>query len=487
MSEKRETEVRLADVFAMLLKAAKPILCVILIVGILGGGYGLYAATHRKVKVTKDEVNAAQTEASVAKSAVAVAEQALKKRNEIAIPEAERKIKTGELLVERRTEYMENSLFQKLDPFNCGVSRLSFYVKTDFTAEPEVAGLLEDPRASVAMAYASVNAMDTEILDEVSRIMQTDAERKYVEELIKVENVNDRIVQITVYNNDPAIAEKIVQYIYKTFEKRMQESVAPHSAAVISTFTGYEVNWEIYDQQMLNEDNMSAAERALGNAQELLETMVAGVSEKEQAVETAKDAYEAAAKNAEKLKKQYENAALGTKSILKNGIKFGLIGLAAGLVLGCVGVLLYNLFNGKLHNQTEVKIRYAFPLLGVIPREKKRWFETTVRKLEGESLGTHEAGAQATAQSVLARVGDRSVCLISSLGGDAAEQLAAYTDGKTPVCGNILTDAEAVKALTAYDGVVLVERKGKTRIDQIDSEVQRVKALGKEVVGVVLL
>ena len=156
MSEKRETEVRLADVFAMLLKAAKPILCVILIVGILGGGYGLYAATHRKVKVTKDEVNAAQTEASVAKSAVAVAEQALRKRNEIAIPEAERKIKTGELLVERRTEYMENSLFQKLDPFNCGVSRLTFYVKTDFTAEPEVAGLLEDPRTSIAMAYANI-------------------------------------------------------------------------------------------------------------------------------------------------------------------------------------------------------------------------------------------------------------------------------------------------------------------------------------------
>ena len=487
MNEKRETEVRLADVFAMLLKAAKPILCVILIVGILGGGYGLYAATHRKVKVTKDEVNEAQTAAYTAKNAVATAEQALKRRNEIGIPDAQRKIKTSETLVSRRSEYMENSLFQKLDPFNCGVSRLTFYVKTDFTAEPEVAGLLEDPRTSIAMAYANISAMDTEILDNVRSIMKTSAERRYVEELISVQSLKDRFVQISVYNNDPAVAEKVARYIYNTIEKRLQDSVATYTASIISTYTGYEVNWDIYDQQTANEDNMVEAERALENAQDLLETLETGVAEKEQAVETAKDAYEAALENAEKLKKQYENAKPGTKSILKNGIKFGLVGLAAGLVLGCVGVLLFNLLNGRLHNQTEVKNRYTFPLLGVIPREKKRWFESAVRKLEGESLGTHEAGAQATAQSMLARVGDRPVCLISSLGGDAAERLAAYADGKTPVCGNILTDAEAVKALAAYDGVVLVERKGRTRIDQIDGEVQRVKALGKEIVGIVLL
>ena len=487
MNERKETEVRLADLFAMLLKAIKPILCVILIVGILGGAYGLYAATHRKVKVTKDEVNEAQTAASVAKSALTAAEQALKKRNDVAIPDAKRKIRINEQLVERRQEYMDNSLFQKLDPFNCGVSRLTFFVKTDFTAEPDVAGLVEDPRTSIAMAYANISAMDTEILDKVRSIMQTTAEKRYVEELISVMNLEDRFVQISVYNSDPAVAEKVAKYIYGTIEKRLQESVASYTASIISTYTGFEVNWEIYNLQMTNEDNLVAAQRALDSAQELLETMETGVAEKEQAVETAKDTYEAAVKTAESLKTQYENAKPGTAKILRNGVKFALIGLVAGLVLACAFVLLANLLNGRLHNQTEIRNRYAFPLLGVLPREKKLWFEKTVRKLEGESLGGHDEEAQATAQSMLARIGGRSVCLISSLGKEPAEKLAAYTDGKTPVCGNILSDADAVKTLTAFDGVVLVEKKGKTRIDQIDSEVQRVKALDKEVVGIVLL
>ena len=37
---KKEIELRISDLFSMLLKAAKLILCLMLILGILGGAYG---------------------------------------------------------------------------------------------------------------------------------------------------------------------------------------------------------------------------------------------------------------------------------------------------------------------------------------------------------------------------------------------------------------------------------------------------------------
>ena len=58
--------------------------------------------------------------------------------------------------------------------------------------------------------------------------------------------------------------------------------------------------------------------------------------------------------------------------------------------------------------------------------------------------------------------------------------------GKLAVCGDILRDPAAVKALADYDSVVLVEERESSRIDQIDGEVQQLKTLGKEILGVVL-
>lgn len=483
---KKETELRFADLIAMLLKAFKLILCITLIVGILAGGYGVYAITHRKTTVTQDDISDAQQEVKKAKSDLDSAERALKKRNEVGIPDAERKIKSAEMMVEKRRQYMENSLFYALDAFKCGVSRLTFFVKTDFEVDPDVASLVEDPRATIVMAYANFT-FDETMLENICRIMNTKAEKRYIEELITITNISNRFVKIEVYNNNADVAERVVNYIYQTMVDCMQDKVAQHEASVISTYTGYEVNWDINDKHIETEDSMLEAERALDTAQDTYETLVTTVVDKEEEVEDAQQKYDEAVKKLNALRKDFENPAPSKKAILKNAIKYGAIGLLGGLVLGCLLVLAIRLLGGKLNNQFEIKNRYPFPLIGVLPRSKKILFEKAVRKLEGESLGSYEAEAQTTAQSLLSQIGDRSVCLVSSLGAQAAEKLAAYTDGKTPVLGSILTEADAVKALADYDGVVLVEQKGKSRIDLIDSEVLRVKALNKEVVGIVLM
>ena len=60
-------------------------------------------------------------------------------------------------------------------------------------------------------------------------------------------------------------------------------------------------------------------------------------------------------------------------------------------------------------------------------------------------------------------------------------------NGKLTVCGDVLRDSAAVKTLADFDSVVLVEKRGTSRLDQIDGEVVQLQTLGKEILGIVLL
>ena len=482
----KEIELRISDLFAMLLKAAKLILCLMLILGILGGAYGAYSVLKAAPEITAEDVKKAEDKVKSAEKNVTKAEKELVRRNEREIPDAERNLERSRLLVQRRQEYLDNSIYYAMNPFERGVSRLTFYVETDFTAEPEVAGLVEDPRNTIVLAYAQLYPFDPEIMDHVRTIMKTDADRQYIEEMISVSTISNRFVRIQVLHENAEVAEKVVNYLYETMLNRLKGAVAEHSANVLNTFTGYEVDWAMNDNHTANEDSLLAAQRAVTSGEESLAELQAGVADKEQAVEDAKEKLADAKKQLTDTRNAFEGTKPNVKNVLKKAGKYGAIGLFAGLVAGCAIALLRGLFGGKIENQSEVMNRYAFPLIGVLPRTKKVWFDKAIRRLEGEPVGNFEATAEATAQSLLARVGERSVCLVSTGSRPVAEKLASYTKDRIKVLGSIIDDAESVRELADYEGIILVEQRGKSRRDLVDAEVLRAEALNKEILGIVL-
>ena len=484
----KEIELRIPDLVAMLLKGFRLILCLTLIAALLGGAYGVYSAlnTDEKERITTEDVKNAEYAVTSAETAISSAEKALTKRLEIEIPEAERKMDRAEQLIQHRQEYLDNSLYYKMNPFERGVSRLTFYVETNFTVDPDVASIVEDPQTSIVLAYTSIYPFDSEILERVRAIMHTDAEKQYIEELISVSNIANRFVEIRVYHEDAQIAEQVVTYLYQTMLSRLKGSVAEHSANVIGTFTGYEVDWAMNDSHTTNEDSLISAERAWADAEESLQNLNNGITDLEQAIQDAKENLAEVQKKLEEVREAYRNTEPNLSNVAKKAAKYGAIGLIIGLILGCGIVLVFALFGGKIQNQSNVLNRYAFPLIGVLPRTKRVWFDKAIRKLEGEPIGDFEATAQATAQSLLSRIGERKVCLVSSESNSIAEKLAAYTEGRVTVLGNILKNPDAVKELSSFDGIVLVEQRGTSRVDLIDGEVLRAEALGKEILGIVL-
>ena len=88
-----ETEIRFSDLYAMLLKSCKTIVCVVLIFAILGGCFGVYKGLNaaKTATVTEEDVEKAEKAVKTAQTKVTNAEKALDKLLNVTIPDAERK------------------------------------------------------------------------------------------------------------------------------------------------------------------------------------------------------------------------------------------------------------------------------------------------------------------------------------------------------------------------------------------------------------
>ena len=484
--DNKDNEVRISDLLAMMLKASKTILCLVLILGFLGGVYGAYSVAKTQPKVTQEDVEAAEKKVTAAESNLAKMQSALSFRNEVKIPGAIQKVERAERMVLQLQEYMENSIYYGMDPFHRGVARLRFAVDTDYVVAPELAVKASDPRIGIVKAYAGMCPFDAETMDQVRSIMGSEAPMQYLEELISVQSNNDYIVEINVYYDDPQVAEKVVNHLFQAMTTRGNEILPKHETIALATYVGYEIDPSMSKSHASYEDSLIKAEKALLDATASFQTIQNDTSE-EQAVADASAALDSAQRALQNAKINYAKNRPSLRNMAKRAIKYGILGGLAGIVLGCCYALITRLYGGIIQNQNEIKNRYAFPLIGVLPRTKKIWFDKTIRKLEGEPTGNFEATAQATAQSLMSQIGERSVCIVSTGSSAIAQKLASYTDEKVPVIGNIINNAEAVKKLADYDGIVLVEERGKSRVDLVDAQVLRAKTLNKDILGIVLI
>lgn len=483
---KATIEVHFSDLMAMLLKASKTILCLVLVFGFMGGVYGAYNVAKAQPRVTQEDVEAAEKRVTVAESNLAKMQSALSFRSEVKIPGATQKVERAERTVSQLQEYMQNSIYYRMNPYHHGAARLCFSVETDQAASSDTSIPSEDFRAGIVVAYTKMCPFDMDTMNHVKAIMGIEATTPYIEELISITSDEDHhVVEIHVCFEDLQKAKQVVTYLFQTMTERAQESLPKHQVMMFSTSSGYESDLEMQASHETNEASLLLAEQNLLDANASFQAIRDDVSD-EQAVADATATLNTAQRALNNAKINYAKNRPSLRNMAKCAIKYGILGGLLGILLGCCFALIKGLFGGIIQNQNEVISRYSFPLIGVLPRAKKLWFDKAIRKLEGEPTSNFEATAQATAQSLLSRINNRSVCLISTCGIDIAKKLASHTEDKVQYIGNIIDNAEAVIELAKFDGIVLVEERGKSRVDLINAEVLRAKALNKEILGIVL-
>ncbi len=480
------TEIRISDMLAMLLKAFKRILCLVLILVFLGAAYGAFSFAKERPQVTQEDIEIAEQEVARSERALALAQNSLSFRKTVAIPGAQDKVERIERMILQLQDYTKSSIYYRMNPFHRGAARLRFAVEPNDTASTTTAGSLEDSRTGIVIAYTQMYPFDLETVEQVLSIMDIEASVQYINELISItSDENYHTVEVCVFYDDLHTAEQVVGYLYDTITVQAKETMPVHQVTILTTYTGYEADWSLNEKQVLCETSLADAEKALLEANESYDTLRKQKTE-EEAVTSAVNDLNAARKDLKNAKYSYSNNLPSLQNIARRAIRFGVIGGVVGLLLGSFFALAAGLFGGIIQNQNEVISRYSFPLIGILPRAKKVWFNRSIQKLEGEPIGDANEITQATVQSLLSRVGERSVCLISTSNSAAVRKLAAYTDDRVKVLDSITNSAEAVKEIAKYDGIVLVEERGKSRIDLVDVEVLRAQALNKEILGIVL-
>ena len=487
-NEQAEISIRFSDLCAAFLKKLKPIVVFVLIFSLLGALFGAFRTIRGGANVSEEALMEAETALVDAKNSVSEAEGALNKLLELDIPQAEAAVERAELLAQRRQDYLNNSLYYALDPFHLGVSRVTLYVETPSQVDPDAPWLGDEAQSSISNAFAKLYPLDSEVLENARKIMKTDAELPYISELVSITASDYKFVELCVYHEDPATAKAVTDYLLQALPERLNDTFDDFSVYVISQFSGYEISWKMNDRHIEAEDNFALAQTDLFTAEQTLQTLQENNrASAEQLIEDSRSAAEEAEAELLTLQERAASARPTTKNIVKKAVIFAFVFCVLGLFASCVLVFLDKLFSGKLQDINDVLTRCSFPLIGTLPAQKKRPFEKTIRRLEGEPDLDYEAAGKATAQSLFSVVGDRRVALVSSEGPETVQEFLPFTGERIPVCGDLLRDAEAVKAARDYDGFVLVEKRGKSRFDLVAAEVRRIRSLGKQVEGIILL
>ena len=263
----REVVVRLPDALAMILRKSKAILCLVLILGFLGGIYGAYSVAKTQPRVTQKDVETAEKKVEVAENNLSKMQRALSFRTDVKIPGALQKVERAERTVSQLQEYMQNSVYYRMNPFHHGAARLCFIVESDQVVSSSTNGPLEDPRVEIVVAYTKMCPFDQDTMNHVKTIMGMEASTPYIEELISVTSDEDhRVVEICVYYDDLQKATQAAEFLYQAMTAQAEERLPKHQTIVFSTSSGYEADLEMQISHETNEASLIIAEQNLLDA-----------------------------------------------------------------------------------------------------------------------------------------------------------------------------------------------------------------------------
>lgn len=492
--ENNEVQIRIQDVFASFLKSIVWIaLITIFFAGALGA-FGIYKARHAKISGSYSADIAAKEKEIVDKQdEIFNLEKENSTIREVDIPFTENRINKEKALSESRKEYAENSIYHSIDPFNAGCAKITISVNVEVPEgiTDDLPEYLDNEQRRAANACIAVYPFSDKVLEKVRSMLGEDCDLRYIKELIFITNMNNQYVRLDVFYPEPEKAMKVADYLYEEMVKTISEIEPSFTLSVVTKFSGFDVNWQVYDDHSTHADKVILAEKNIAADMDTLNEKNAKLDLNTQKINLATGELNSlnneltAAENALAAARQSQSAKKGL-------IKFGLIGAFIGFFIACAFFYLKYLLGGKIRNRNTIICRYPYPLLGVVPSKKKFLFDKTIKRLEGDPVYADDDVITAIAANTLAIAdteGSAGNCLVGTIEekDPALKQLKEALDGKVSYAGNILSEARAVKALDKCSHVVLVEKRNESQIDSLTEEITKLKALKKEILGIILL
>ena len=481
-----ERVISLSDLFSILLRNIVPIICVTLAFTLLGFAYSSRksrsASITSAVPLQQEDLVKAEARRDLLADANKAADSEIELLEEGELSSLWKAVAATNQNLAQLADYCDNSPYMALDPFHCTIYDVSLLARSSSNGSNDSFSSVGEQAAA---AISAICTMDNTVLEKVRELLSTNQDLDYIRQLIYVFN-DQNIVHLRLFCADTETAQSVIDYLCRTVTDRLRSGNMGFTVEEISRYNGTIVDSVVREKQVLTIDELSKTIITLTDAEAALSGLNSTMDKLHTAASDLENKYELSEQEVATIR-----AALNQENIPNDAggisLKTVVLFFILGLFVGCFSVLCLWLLSGKFTSQNELLSRYVFPVLGVLPEGKKNLFGNTIRRLEGVGGASFEETAKVVAQTLFRVTENRSACFVSSLGSEKAAALLPYLDGKISVCGDILNDPEAIKALDKYDSIILVEQKRKSVLSQIDSEVLRAKAFDKEILGIVLI
>ncbi len=236
-------------------------------------------------------------------------------------------------------EYVDNSLYMKLDAYNFALAQRTFFV--DYTI-PETEDTL-----SVPFAYAYCNFLnDNAMYETVISKLDLETTPRYLKEIVSLETGSDkaRIVVLQVRYTDAETAERIAQEISDYLlskNKTIAQQMGKHTLTVAASSVTMTMDLDIQAKQKSRYDEIEKFNTTITNL-----------------------------KNQQQDLRQPALSLLTTSSVIKKAVKSAVLGAVVGIVLVGVVVLLQVLLSHKVMDEGDLERRYKKKVLGTLHIEQ---------------------------------------------------------------------------------------------------------------------
>ena len=373
--------------------------------------------------------------------------------------------------ITNQEEYKEKSILLKLNPYNKETASVDVFVK--MSEMPESSGVTAtsvDFADSVVKAYASA-IQQGGFLEDISREMGI--ELIYLKELITVTTDYDsNMLNVSVAYTDKEGAGKILDEILKnlkTMYPDIQEHLGQHNLSVMNQNVGVLTDQTLADYQKLKVEDLSATNKKLEDTEKALK----GLEEPAKPV------------------------ALSRISIIKEGVKYGILGCFVGALLVVFCVCVVYVMNGKINTDDDLKNRFGLKLLGgFLQTRVKRVFsgiDMWLDRLEGRDIVSDETVVDIISSNILGMINKGESIFLTGMVEET--RLADLTEKiqqrlsklKFGLGTDIVHNAESLQNLQQYDIVILVVSRRQTKLREIEKEIEVVHNMKKELLGYIVL
>lgn len=384
----------------------------------------------------------------------------------------ERDIASLKSRLEDHQVYMNESVLMQVDPSSRPKAYAEYLVKLDESGWQQYPQTVEmDPTDSLVHSYIA-NLTQWINWDGITK--ETGVDEKYLKELISISldyNSNTFVTEVTYEDLDKAewILDEILLQITGCHDE-LVELVGSHTISLVNRGSGYFYDSSLADLQKQNSDKITSYENNLKEKKNALETLE--IPEKP--------------------------AVMSNKGVVKDGIKFGIIGVLAGVFLSAFCFFSVYILNGRVHTEGDLKSQFKLRVLGTfaLPERKgflcgiDRWLErlegTAERPSEEEVLERCVVNIQNYTEegSQILFTGTVSEEQLQRLGSKLSEKL---TGRNLVISPDMNKSTETLRQLADCQAVILVEQREVSRLNDIREELESVQGLKKPVVGCLVM